>query len=89
MLLPYLELPVAIGYAGQDDKIVKGMFQVVKVSHYHEGFYDVGMFIYIDGQPVQIALTIAEYEAKILAYWNELAKQTNAQNEKKNIKHNF
>lgn len=77
MMFPYLELPVAIGYAGQEDKIVIGKFQPVKVTHYHEGFYDIGMFIYIDGQPTQIALSITDYEAKIQAYWDYLAIKQN------------
>ena len=77
MLLPYLELPVAIGYAGQEDKIVKGKFQPMNITSYHEGFYDVGIFIYIAGPPTQIALSIDEYEAKIKAYWQLVTtKQT-------------
>lgn len=75
MMFPYLELPVAIGYEGQETKVVIGKFQPVKITHYHEGFYDIGMFIYIDGQATQIALSIADYEAKIQAYWNLLANK--------------
>mgnify|MGYP001598367194 CR=1 FL=1 len=78
MLLPYLELPVAIGYGeGQEEKIVKGFFQPSQISSYHEGFYDIGMFIYIDGQPTQIALSLDEYQAKIQAYWNLIATKQN------------
>lgn len=84
MLLPYLELPVAVGYAGHDDKVVKGFFQPMKITHYHEGFLEVGIFI--DGQPIQIALSIAQYEDQIQQYWNMLASQENDKNEKKSIK---
>lgn len=71
MLLPYLELPLCIGYAGtEDSKIVIGKFQPIKIMAYHEGFMpDVGMFIYHDNQPFQIALTLPEFETKIKAYW--------------------
>lgn len=80
MILPYLELPVCIGYGdGQESKVVKGKFQPVKVSCYHQGYHDeVGMFIYIEGQPIQIALTIEDYEAKIAAYWKYLADKEGA-----------
>ncbi len=77
MILPYLELPVAIGYAGQEDKVVKGKFQPSQITHYHEGFYDVGIFIYIDGQPTQIALSLVEYEQKIQAYWALISSKQN------------
>lgn len=71
MLFPYLELPLCIGYGeGQEEKVVVGKFQPAKIMAYHEGYYQsVGMFIYHDNQPFQIALTLAEYEAKINAYW--------------------
>lgn len=77
MMLPYLELPVAIAYSGQEGKVVKGFFQPSQITHYHEGFYDVGMFIYIDGQPTQIALSIDEFLSRIQAYWNMLASKQN------------
>lgn len=82
MKLPYLELPVAIGYAaieGEEpkEKVVIGKFQPIEISHYHEGFYDVGMFIYINGQATQIALTIQEFEGRIKSYWTLLSAKQN------------
>lgn len=88
MMLPYLELPLCIGYGeGHEEKVVVAKFQPARITAYHEGYYpEVGMFIYQDSQPFQIALTMADYEDKIQAYWNMLANQANAQNEKKSIK---
>lgn len=71
MIFPYLELPVAIGYGeGQEEKIVTGKFQPVKISGYHAGYYDVGVFIYIEGQPIQVALTVEELEKQLTGYWS-------------------
>lgn len=80
MLLPYLELPLCIGYGnGLEEKVVVGKFQPAKIMAYHEGYYQsVGMFIYHDNQPFQIALTLAEYEAKIKVYWDMLNNQQSA-----------
>jgi len=87
MILPYLELPLAIGYAGQEDKIVVGKFQPSRITAYHEGFNsDIGMFIYQDGQPFQIALSLAQYESKINAYWDILSKQQAKQAANQTIK---
>ena len=92
MLPPYLELPVCLGYAqpipGQPaEKIVIGKFLPSMITHYHEGFMpEVGMFIYISGNPLQIALTIDVYEAKIKAYWDLLAINANEKTEKQIIK---
>lgn len=86
MMTPYLELPVAIGYAGQHDKIVIGKFQPSQVTHYHEGYHPVGIFIYIGGAPIQIALSIKEYEAQIVAYWDKIYTEASKQLDKKSIK---
>lgn len=79
MLLPYLELPVCIGYAGSDQsKVVIGKFQPAKIMAYHEGFMpEVGMFIYHDNQPFQIALTLPEFEVRMKAYWSLLGAKQN------------
>lgn len=71
MLLPYLELPVCIGYAqSEESKIVVGKFQPSQISAYHEGFMpEVGMFIYVGPNVFQIGLTITEYERRIQEYW--------------------
>jgi hypothetical protein len=72
MILPYLELPVCVGYAnGEEGKVVVGKFQPVAITAYHEGYMpDVGMFIYIGEQPFQIALSLDQYEEQIRGYWN-------------------
>jgi hypothetical protein len=85
MLLPYLELPVVIGY-DKEQKTVIGKFQPSQIGSYHQGFDDASIFIYSHGQPTQINLSLAEYEAKIQAYWNMLAQKTNEQNEKQQVK---
>lgn len=73
MIPPYLELPVAIGYGdGQESKIVKGKFQPVKISAYHDGYNDAGCFIYIEGQPIQIALSLELLEFQLKSYWEQL-----------------
>lgn len=77
MLLPYLELPVCIGYGnGLEEKVVIGKFQPAKIMGYHQGYYEeVGMFIYHDTQPFQIALSLEQFEAKVKAYWDMLGKK--------------
>jgi hypothetical protein len=85
-MTPYLELPVAIGYEGHEDKTVIGKFQPSQITHYHEGFRDVGIFIYIGGSPIQIALSIKEYEAQIVAYWNKVYTDANKRIEKSSVK---
>jgi hypothetical protein len=77
MILPYLELPVWVGYEGNDGKIVKGKFQPIKITSYHDGYNEAGMFIYHDGQPFQIALTYDVFEDQMKQYWAALTqKQT-------------
>jgi hypothetical protein len=74
MILPYLELPVCIGYGeGTESKVVKGKFQPSRITAYHQGYYDeVGMFIYQDGQLFQINLTIELFEDRLKQYWSML-----------------
>jgi len=76
MILPYLQLPVAIGYGDGQDKTVIGKVQPVKISSYHEGYNDAGCFIYIDGQPIQIALSIEQLETQLRSYWAQLNQKS-------------
>lgn len=70
MILPYLELPIYIGYGENEPKVINLKVQPISITSYHEGYNDAGMFIYVDGQPFQVALTIAEYETKITKYFD-------------------
>lgn len=71
MIIPYLELPLCIGYGeGNEEKVVTLKINPNTITAYHEGYYeDVGMFIYIGQQPFQIALTLAQFETRINRYW--------------------
>jgi len=69
MMLPYLELPIYIGYGEVEAKVVQLKVQPVHITGYHEGYNDAGMFIYVSGQPFQVVLTVEQYEAKIKSYF--------------------
>lgn len=78
MIFPYLQLPTCIGYGeGDDEKVVVGKYQPVKISAYHDGFNGAGIFIYIEGQPIQIALTIEQFEAQLTGYWKKVNSKPN------------
>ena len=79
MMFPYLELPVFVGYANeQEGKVVVGKFQPVAITAYHEGYMpDTGMFIYIGEQPFQIVLSLEQYEEQIRGYWNIVNNKQN------------
>lgn len=68
-MLPFLEVPIAIGN-GDVEKIVTGKIQPINITAYHEGFNpDVGMFVYIGEQPIQLAMSLSIFEQKLIAYW--------------------
>jgi hypothetical protein len=91
MIVPELELPIALLGDGTDEmpaKAVRGFFNPTEIAAYHDGYYpETGMFIYLkNGQNFQICMTLEEYRAKIEAYWTETMKMNQAQAQKQSIK---
>lgn len=76
---PYLTIPIALPgdeSKGNDDKQVPCKILPAQVLAYHEG-YAWGTFIYLStGQAFCCTLTVAEYEAAVRKYWEEVAKAT-------------
>lgn len=82
MQLPFLELPLCIGYAdGFPDKIVTGKFTPSFINSYHHGYMTdepepfVTTFIYHGTQVFQCAISVEELEAKLKTYWAVVEKQ--------------
>lgn len=77
MNLPYLILPLCIGYReGTEERVVDGRFIPNLITAYHEGYYpDTGMFIYHDHQPFQIRMSIEDFENVLRGYWDNLGKK--------------
>jgi hypothetical protein len=86
MQLPYLELPLCIGYGVQadentPDKVVTVKLLPQNISAYHEGYYaEVGTFVYYGTHVFQLALSVEELEAKIIGYWNLMQGKQNLRN---------
>lgn len=81
MQLPYLELPLAIGYGTQPDenhpdKIVTVKLLPAHIAAYHEGYFaEVGTFVYHGPHVFQVAMSVDALEAQLTGYWNMLTKQ--------------
>jgi hypothetical protein len=80
---PYLTIPIALPgkepeegkpETGNDDKVVPCQILPAQVLAYHEG-YSWGTFLYLStGQAFCCTLTVAEYEAAVQQYWQDIAK---------------
>lgn len=75
MQLPYLELPLAIGY-GDDAEKYPDKTAVVKlipstITAYHEGYFGA-VFVYANQQVFQLDMTIEAFEKALVAYYKQL-----------------
>lgn len=70
-MLPYLEIPIYIGYGEVEPKIVMVKVQPDRIDAYHEGYEpETGSFLYVNGQPLQTTLSVADIENQIKSYWS-------------------
>lgn len=84
MTLPYLILPLCIGYLeGWPHKVVDARFTPNMISSYHAGYLTdapapdtlVTTFIYHGTQVFQIAMSVEEFENAIRGYWDMVTKK--------------
>lgn len=84
MQLPYLILPLCIGYGeGFPDKVVDCRITPSMVSAYHAGYltYELGenkfvsTFVYHGTQIFQLAISVEEFENAVRGYWDMLGKK--------------
>lgn len=86
MQLPYLELPLAIGY-GSDPEIHPDKTVIVKlipstITAYHEGYFGA-VFVYANQQVFQLEMTVEDFEKALVAYWKQIATSQSAKDKLK------
>lgn len=80
MITSYLTVPVSLPGIEIDgtqhpDKTVDCKILPANVIAYHVGFHN-GMFIYLTtGQAFCLAMTVPEYEERVVNYWKEVNKR--------------
>lgn len=82
MQLPYLILPLCIGYeVGYPDKVVDCRVTPSMISAYHAGYMSdepdpfVTTFVYHGTQIFQLAMSVDELENAIRGYWDQLGRK--------------
>lgn len=82
MQLPYLILPLCIGYLeGWPDKVVDCRLTPSMISGYHAGYLTdekepfVSTFVYHGTQVFQLAISVDGLENAIRIYWDTLGKK--------------
>lgn len=84
MNLPYLILPLCIGYSeGFPDKIVDCRITPSLVNAYHEGYLSsedgenklITTFVYHGTQIFQLAISVDNFEDALRKYWDQLGKK--------------
>ncbi len=91
MQLPYLELPLAIGYGqsadeNHPDKIVTVKLSPAHITAYHEGYFaEVGTFVYHGTNVFQIALSVEDLEKQLKGYWELIGKKQDSVKQKLKI----
>lgn len=74
MHLPYLELPLAIGYGTDNtypDKVVKVKLIPTTITAYHEGYFGA-VFVYCNQQIFQLDMTIEQFEMALVSYYKQI-----------------
>ncbi len=82
MQLPYLILPLCIGYMeGYPDKVVYCRLTPSLITAYHAGYLSdepeplITTFVYHDKQVFQLAISVEDLENALRAYWEQLGKK--------------
>lgn len=84
MNLPYLILPLYIGYIeGWPDKIVDCRITPAQVTAYHAGYLSdepgennlISTFVYHGTQVFQLAMSVEDFENALRGYWDQLGKK--------------